>query len=576
MFAGGAAAYEGGASKTNGDPAAPPRVETSQEGDGDAAMGQVGFDSDLVYAVLVAELAARRGDLTLAFAHYLRAAQLSRTSAMAELAVRTALATEDPESIQRGVDLWQELAPDSVGARQVAALLRIQAKDREGALIQLKAVVRLSGDDAAAGYTHAVGIIARAEDDSERVFLMQALVDADPDSPEAQQALAMVAASAERFDIAESAARKALTLRPDWTKPRIFLVRLLISRDERDEARALLEDYVAASPDDRALRMLYAQFLVEEEELSSARHEFEHILGNQPKAPDVLFAVGILSLELDDVDSARDYLQRLYDTGERRDDAAFYLGQVEERADHPEKALAWYGKVSHEASNALDSRLRSAVLWSRQGEVGRARETLQQLRGEYPSEVEQLYLAEAEILAQVGREDEALEVYGNALKAFPEHPDLLYARAMYAVRIDRIDLAEQDLRRIIDEDPEHADALNALGYTLADRTKRYEEARQLIEAAYRLKPDEPAVVDSMGWVQYRLGNYEAALVYLRQAVDAMNDGEIAAHLGEVLWAMGRQDEAWSVWESALEQHPEHTYLQEVISRHRVSRREPTK
>jgi len=576
----GAASVIGAIAKTSAGSAPPsPKgqaVRASDQTGGGPQPGRDGLDSDLVYSVLVAELAARAGDLELAFNHYLYAAQLSRSPEMAELAVRTALAREDSESIRRGVDLWQELAPDSVGAQQVAALLSIQADDQEGALRHLRSVVRLSGDDRELGYTRAVGIIARAAGNDERVALMQALADADPQSAEARQALAMVAAAADRFDVAEAAAREALELRPDWTRPRIFLVRLLITQDKRDQARSLLERYVAESPEDRALRMLYGQLLVEAKELSGARHEFEHILGRYPKEPDVLFAVGILSLELDDLDSARGYFQRLYETGARRDEAAFYMGQVEERAEHPDQALGWYDKVAAGSGNALDASLRSAVIRAKQGDVGRARETLQQLRGEYPDDAEQLFLAEAEILAELDRKEEALEVYDNALKAFPDNPDLLYARAMYAVRIDRLELAERDLRRIIDEDPNNADALNALGYTLADRTDRYEEARQLIEAAYKLEPDEPAIIDSMGWVQYRLGNYEAALGYLRRALDAMSDGEIAAHLGEALWASGRREEAWRVWESALKEHPDHAYLQEVVARHRVSRTESGK
>ncbi len=175
---------------------------------------------------------------------------------------------------------------------------------------------------------------------------MQALADQFPDSAYAQQSLAMVAASSSQLEIADAAARRALELRPEWNKPRLFLVKLLLSSDKRGEARQLLEDYLAQSPEDQALRMLYGQLLVEEEEFSGARDVFERLLHNRPKEPDVLFAVGILSLQLEDTDGARIYFSRLYETGERRDEAAFYLGQVEERADNTEAALEWYRKVA--------------------------------------------------------------------------------------------------------------------------------------------------------------------------------------------------------------------------------------
>ena len=207
-----------------------------------------GLDSDLVYAVLVAELAARSGDLATAFTHYLQAAERARDAKLAELAVRAAVTAGDEDAMERGVTLWLALAPESVGAHQVAALLRIKAGDREGVLTHLSRVVQIAGADAAAGYNHAIGILSRAEDSQERLGLMRALVDLDAENPEAHQALATVAASAGDNAVAEAAARRALELRPDWTKPQIFLVRLLLSQDKRDEARGLLEGYVAASP----------------------------------------------------------------------------------------------------------------------------------------------------------------------------------------------------------------------------------------------------------------------------------------------------------------------------------------
>lgn len=555
----------------------PGAADTRSNGDAeamsqpDATSGETGLDSELVYAVLVAEMAARNGDLATAFTHYLEAAERSRDPRLAELAVRAALASGDDRSTERGIALWLSLAPDSVGAHQVAALLRIKAHDREGVLTHLSQVIQIAGADAAAGYNHAVGILTRVADKQERLDLMRALVDLDAGNPEAQQALAVVAASIGEIAAAEAAARRALALRPDWSKPQIFLVRLMLSEDKRVEARELLEGFVAASPEDQTLRMLYGQFLIDEKEFSSARAEFERLLSDQPKAPDVLFAAAILSLQLDDIDAARIYFTRLYQTGQRQEEAVFYLGQVEERAGHPAAAIDWYAKAS--ASNRMEAQVRIAVIRAKQGDVTRAREIVQQLRDQFTGDAETLYLVEGEILSEVGRSDEAMEVYATALEAYPDNADVLYARALLAVKLDRVEQAEADLRRVIAADPNNANALNALGYTLADRTDRYQEALGLIEKAYALKPDEPAILDSMGWVQYRLGNTDQALDYLHRALDILSDGEIAAHLGEVLWSLGRRDEAWAVWEAALKEHPEHEYLLDVVGRHRVTQNE---
>jgi tetratricopeptide (TPR) repeat protein len=224
----------------------------------------------------------------------------------------------------------------------------------------------------------------------------------------------------------------------------------------------------------------------------------------------------------------------------------------------------------------MDAQVRIAMLRAQGGEVARAREIVQQLRDQSPDDAQMLFLVEAEILDEVGRSDDAMAVYGEALKAFPDDQDLLYGRAMYAVKLNRTGPAEEDFKRIIAANPEHADALNALGYTLADRTDRYREALGYIERAHKLKPEEPAILDSMGWVSFKLGSSEVALGYLRQALKAMNDGEIAAHLGEVLWALGRHDDAWGVWNAALKDFPDHAYLNAVVARHRVTQNEHVK
>ncbi|MBK1716342.1 tetratricopeptide repeat protein [Thiocystis violacea] len=530
-----------------------------------------GLAPDQIYAVLVGEIAGRRGDMATAFTHYLEAAELTRSERMAELAVRAAISGDDDEAAARGIRLWLAIAPDSPAAYQVAAFLRIKVEDRDGALDHLQRLVELSDEGVETAFAKAAAIIARLPSPDDRVSMMEALVDRFPESAEARQSLAMVAASSSRTDVAEQAARRALELRPEWNAPRLFLVRLLLSDGQRAEARSLLEGFVDASPDDQALRMLYGQFLVEEQEFTSARSVFERLLRNQPKAPDVLFAVGILSLQLDDLEGARLHFGRLYDTGERKDEAAFYLGQTAERAADTKSALDWYGKV--DGANLDDAQVRMAFLRAKTGEVAQAREILQRLRDRSPDNAIPLFMVESEILQEIGRPDEAMSVYDTALALFPGDDTLLYARGLFAMKRDRIEQGERDLRQIIDSDPNHADALNALGYTLADRTDRHAEALVLIERAHVLKPDEPAILDSLGWVHYRLGDFEKALEYLRQAQDQLKDGEVAAHLGEVLWAMERRSEAWTVWDDAIKAYPEHEYLREVIGRYRVSRTE---
>ncbi|MGQ9830761.1 MAG: tetratricopeptide repeat protein [Thermochromatium sp.] len=530
-----------------------------------------GLTADQVYHVLVAEVAGRQGDMRLAFTHYLKAAELTRAPELAELAVRAAISAEDEAAAGEAMRLWLTLAPNAPDAHQVAAFLRLKAGDREGTLIHLQRLVELSGQGGETAFARAATILGDLPIPEERVAMMESLVERFPESADAQQALAVLAASVSQHAVAERAARRAMELRPNWNQPRLFLVRLLLSEGKRLEARALLESFVETNPGDRALKMLYGQLLVEEREFSTARTVFEQMLRDYPKDPDILFAVGILSLQLEDLAGARLYFGRLYETGQRQDEAAFYLGQTAERAEDLTTALYWYTKVN--GTNGNDARIRVAFLRAKRGEVTQAREILQRMRDQDPDNAIQLFMVEAEILDAVQRPDEARSVYDAALAVFPGDDTLLYARGLHAIKHGQIELGERDLRQIIAADPEHADALNALGYTLADQTDRFEEALELIERAHALKPEEPAILDSLGWVYYRLGDLERALDYLQRANALLQDGEIAAHLGEVLWALGRRTEAWAVWDKAIDADPEHPYLQKVVGRHRLSRSE---
>ena len=523
--------------------------------------------ADLIYDVLVGEVATQRDDERMAFTHYLHAARLARDPELAALAARAALALGDAEAGQRAVDLWQELAPDSVKARQIAAYVQIEAGDRDAALAALRELVQLTPPPKQP-YMQAAQLLARVEQPAERLAMMQALIAERADDPDAQFALATLAAAADDSALAREAAEKAAALRPGWNEPRMFLVQLLVSDGENDAAAELLDRYLAEAPDDKELKLLRAQLYIDAEAYAPALALFDELLKSHPKEPDILFTAAVLALEVGKLDEARDYLIRLKDQGQREDEVAFLLGQVEERAGNRDAALGWYARV--DGPNATDAAVHMARLHAAAGDIKRARDMLQQLRDQLPEETTTLYLIEGEMLRANGAEDQAMAVYDHALEANPDDPDLRYARAMAAVAMDRVDLLESDLRYILKRDPDHADALNALGYTLADRTDRLEEARRLIEKALALKPDEPAIKDSMGWVLYRQGDAAAAEPFLRDALDTVFDPEIAAHLGEVLWALGRQGEAREVWDRALKAEPEHEYLLRILGKHRYS------
>jgi tetratricopeptide (TPR) repeat protein len=256
----------------------------------------------------------------------------------------------------------------------------------------------------------------------------------------------------------------------------------------------------------------------------------------------------------------------LYEAGVKPDQAAFYLGWLAEEDGQIDPAMEWYAKVGRGETHS-EARMRAARLIADQ-DLEAAREILQRLRGDASSQEEEVRIVQVEagLLADHLDSDAVYAFYDQALERYPGDPELLYARAMYAVGIDDIHILEQDLRAILEQDPEHADALNALGYTLADRTDRYQEAHDYIQRAYQLNPESPAILDSMGWVLYRLGNLEEALEYLRKAYEMVEDGEIASHYGEVLWYSGEQEQARQVWDKAREAEPDNEYLRETLER----------
>jgi len=533
------------------------------------ALRPSGLTADLIYAVLVGQIAGQRGEQEIAFTHFLRGARLARDSRLAELASNVALTLDDAAAMQQTADVWLELSPRAIGAHQLAAYARLKADDVPAAMEHLRRIIALAAAEGGDGYGRAAHLVSKLELPDRRLQLMETLTSEEPKNADAWFARAIVAAGADRHEEAADAARWASKLRPGWNLPRIFLVQLLLERGDRKQARQVLEAFVDESPDDQRLRLFYAQLLIDEQEFSHARSLFEQMLRNAPKAPDVLFALGILSLQLEDLEAARDYFVQLHDAGERQSDSAYYLGQVEELADDPEAAVSWYRKVAGE--HAVDARVRVALVHAKQGNVERARELLQQLRDQWPEDAPMIYLVEGTVLTDLDRPEAAMDLYDEALKVFSGDHELLYARGLHAFLLDRLDIMESDFKAILAEDPDNAEALNALGYSLADRTERFAEALSYIERALALKPDDPAILDSMGWVQFRLGNSERALEYLRKALALMPDGEIAAHLGEVLWTLGRHNEARGTWEAALDRDPDHEYLLRSISRYNFTR-----
>jgi len=251
--------------------------------------------------------------------------------------------------------------------------------------------------------------------------------------------------------------------------------------------------------------------------------------------------------------------------GKRIQETNYYLGQVAEQRQDDKTAMNRYSYVRH-GEFYFNAQLRIVAILADQKEYDKAREQLQSIRVSSSKQRLQLILLEGDLLREAQRYPDAKEYYTRILDEMPNETSVRYARALIAEKLGELDLLESDLQTILKQEPSNAQVLNALGYTLADRTNRFDEAMKYIKRAFELEPDDAAVVDSMGWIEYRMGNYKQAIEHLRRANDLSKDPEIAAHLGEVLWTSGDKNAAIEIWEGSLKENPKDKALLDVMKK----------
>ena len=332
------------------------------------------------------------------------------------------------------------------------------------------------------------------------------------------------------------------------------------------DALSRLARYLERYPNSREIRLNYARALVTEQRIADARTEFQKLLTDFPTNVDVIYSVALLALQSNELSVAEANLKRLLELDFRdKNTVRMYLGQIAEDQGRLPDALRWYAEVGG-GEQFFSAQIRYAQIMAKQGNLAKGREHLQQLAAKSPAQRVPLVLAEAQMLRDASEIDQAFQLLGKALEAQPDNPELLYDYGMLAERIDRMDILESSIRKVIAARPDYAHAYNALGYSFADRNTRLAEARELIEKALKLAPRDHFIIDSMGWVLYRLGEYAEALKYLRQAYASRPDAEIAAHLGEVLWVMGLKAEAESIWKEATQKFPKNEILTKTMQR----------
>lgn len=517
----------------------------------------------LMYQYLLGEIAKQRGELRLSADAFTDLAQRTRDPRVARRATEIALHARQGGLALRNARLWQELEPDSPHPHHALATLLAGAGRLSEARPHLERWLQAGPPERLFLQLHA--LLARVPDRPAVASLVTELAAGHPNLPEAQFAVAQAAWQARQAEPALHALGRALQLRPAWEQAALFKAQVLQQTRGGDAALELLTGFVQAHPTAREARLALARQLAHAGRMDEARQSFTAMMQEAPQDPIPHFALALLAMHANDLDAARAGLLRALELGHPEPAVVqFSLGQVAEAASRFDEAITHYRAVT--GAQRFDAALRVAVSQHKAGRHAEARAELAGITPANDAQAVRLAQVEAEMLRELRQFEAAFDILERALARQPDHLELLYDRAMVAERLGRLDVMETHLRRMIELQPDHAHAHNALGYTLADRTDRLDEAYQLLRTAIRLAPDDPYIQDSVGWVLYRLNRPQEALEYLRRAFATRPDPEIAAHLGEVLWVLGERDEARRIWQDSIRAHPDNEVLRETITR----------
>lgn len=529
------------------------------------ARPNIELTEDILYELLIAEIAGQREQFDIAVDSYLNLARTTRDPAIVSRATRIAVYARHETAAREAAYLWAELEPGNSDAHQVLAVMAVREGNTAEAIKHLQIILKSNGHDEGLSqkFLMVANLLSREKDKVQVKAILEQLMGPHREDPEILFAYAQVLTRMAELLTAREVLERVLLLSPENDDATMTYVSVLNRLGQQNEALNWLENALTKKDDDFDLRIFYARVLTDLQRFDEARHQFEILIVKEPANFDVLFSLGLLYLQASKLDDAEGYFMRLSETADH-DDASYYLGRIAEEKDDLKKAGNWYRSVS-EGKNYFDAQMRLGILLGKQYKIEEARSHLAKIRTQNDREKSILIQVEAEILIDVKRNQEAMDVYNKALQGKYDE-DLLYSRAMLAEQMDRLDILEKDLRIILKEDANNSQALNALGYTLADKTDRYEEAYILIKKALDISPDDYFILDSMGWVLYRQGRLDEAIEFLNKALAERNDPEIAAHLGEVLWVKGEKEAAQAIWDTALKETPGDDKLRKVINR----------
>ncbi|MEI7841596.1 MAG: tetratricopeptide repeat protein [Gallionellaceae bacterium] len=537
-------------------------VETAQE---PSPLPNVALDERMLYEFLLGDIALQRGRPELAIQAYADLAKTTRDPRVARRAAQLAFESRQMDKAIDAFALWQELEPTATLPNQMLVSLLLSGGKISDATPYVHRWLAKESKNVGPVFVQIHALLARAPSKAAAFDWLSKLAEPYPSVAEAHWVVAQFAQDAGKKELAIAEARRAVELRPEWDAALILEAQLLMSTNAKLGLEKL-QTYLQIYPANHEVRLFYARALLEQKFYVESRTQFQQVLETNRGNVELAFAVALLSLQMGELDRAEKEFESILVQGKK--DAGiihFYLGQLKETRKDDVAALAEYQQVL-QGEYVFAARLREAYLLGKAAKIKEARAVLKAAPVTNNRQRVTVTIVEAQLLREAKQYETSYQVLMSALDTLPNDPQLLFEVAITADKLGKVDSFEQNLRKLLQLAPDHAQAYNALGYSLLDRNVRVEEGMRLVEKAYQLEPNDAAITDSVGWGYYRLGKMEKSAALLRKAFALNSDPEIAGHLGEVLWVQGNKDEAMKVWQDTLKDHPDSESLRTLIKK----------
>ena len=528
---------------------------------------QVSLDGDSLFNLLAAEFAGNSGDIEASMKYYGNAAATIEDSRIAQRSAYIALYGKKYEETLTALERWQALDPDSKDLPRMYAVTYLKLERPEEAVPHIEKILARDHEDSIDEAMAVKQLLGKEATTEDAYVVLQKLNQKEEKNKHLLVLQSRYAAQLKHYDEALSLLDEVLVIDASLHEVSIIKSRILTAQGKHEEAALIVQQVLQEHPENNDLRLQYARMLVEQRKMPAATKQYEILQENLPNDGEISLSLALLYVETKKIDEASAMLEHLVDIDKKVSIANYYLGRIAQSEGDDKQSVAYYLRVTS-GDYHFDAQLRVGVILAQLGKPDEGLAKLEALAEEQTiwSLRVKAYLAQGEVLRSQNRFREGVEMYSRALQQKRDDTNLLYARGLMAEKVDRLDMAEEDFLKVISKEPDNANALNALGYTLADRTARYQEALEYIKRAAALVPDDPAILDSLGWVSFRLGKMDDALRWLSKAFEKLEDAEIAAHYGEVLWQTNQKDKARVIWGKGKALNPDNPVLIETLER----------